>query len=142
TEQGLGQILGREYVRHLFPPEARARAVSLVHQIAGTLRSQLQQLSWMTEPTRRHAIAKLDAMTFKIGYPDQWPAADPPEIRRDRFVENMRRLARAEAAQNLATAGASARRDDWTVPAHTMNAYYEHESNELVLPAGILQPPL
>ncbi len=72
TDRALGEALGQKYVEKNFPPEAKARALAMVHNLIAALGEDLQTLPWMSPATRQQAVAKLNAMTIKIGYPDKW----------------------------------------------------------------------
>jgi len=141
TDGELGQALGQFYVKRYFPPEAKARALALVHNLIDTLREDLSTLDWMSEPTRQQALHKLDAMTLKIGYPDKWRDYSAYHVARVAFVENAMHGDEFEFARGLAKIGKPVDRTEWRMSPPTVNAYYSPQHNEIVFPAGILQPP-
>ncbi|MGC2506281.1 MAG: M13 family metallopeptidase [Candidatus Acidiferrales bacterium] len=141
TDGELGEALGQFYVKRYFPPEAKARALVLVHDLIDALRDDLSTLDWMSEPTRQQALHKLDAMTLKIGYPDKWRDYSAYHVERVAYVENAMRGDEFEFARDLAKIGKPVDRTEWHMSPPTVNAYYNPLHNEIVFPAGILQPP-
>jgi putative endopeptidase len=141
SDATLGDALGEAYVRLTFTPEARSRAVRMVDNLAAALRERLNALEWMTDSTRAEALAKLGAFRSKIGYPDRWRDYTGLEIRPGSHLDNVRRAQRWSYARSLARIGRRADRDAWLMTAPSVNAYYNASLNEIVFPAGILQPP-
>jgi putative endopeptidase len=141
TDGELGEALGQFYVERYFPPEAKARALVLVHNLIAALREDLSTLDWMSPATREQAIHKLDAMNLKIGYPDKWKDYSAFRVDRGPYVENVTRGDTFETAFDLAKIGKPVNRGEWRMTPPTVNAYYTPLHNEIVFPAGILQPP-
>ena len=141
TDQNLGEALGEVYVKKAFPPEAKARMKELVNNLIVALREDIPTLDWMSEPTRQAAIAKLNAFAVKIGYPDKWRDYSSLKIKRDSFTDNLLRSAAFERHRNLAKIGKPVDRTEWGMTPPTVNAYNNSLMNEIVFPAGILQPP-
>jgi putative endopeptidase len=137
----IGEALGQLYVEKYFPPEARARMLALVDDLKGVLRDRLQKIPWMTQPTRAKALAKFDRFTQKIGYPDKFRDYSAVEIRRDDFLGNVRRAAAFESQREIVRVGKPVDRTEWHMTPETVNAYFNPLQNEIVFPAGILQPP-
>jgi putative endopeptidase len=142
TDWAMGDALGRAYVARTFSPEAKARALAMVRNMESVLRSDLATLAWMSPATRRQAIAKLDAFENKIGYPDKWRDYSGLDVRRQGFVDNLLAANAFEFARRVHLAGHLADRTEWTMSPPTVNAYYSATNNEVVFPAGVLQPPL
>ncbi len=136
----LAEGLGQFFVDRAFPAEAKTKAVSMVEDIKAALRVRLNELEWMSDATRKQAIAKLDAMALKIGYADQWKTYDGLDIRSDDFAGNWLRARAWEHAQRVARLGKPVDRNDWFSAPHTVNAF-AGSYNDIVFPAGILQPP-
>ena len=105
------------------------------------LREDLATLDWMSPATRLQAIHKLDAMNLKIGYPDKWRDYSAFKVDRGPYVENVTRGDTFEVARDLAKIGKPVDRSEWGMTPPTVNAYYTPLHNEIVFPAGILQPP-
>jgi predicted metalloendopeptidase len=137
----IGEALGQLYAAAYFPPEAKVRALKLVADLQAALRDRLQTLEWMDEPTRAKALAKLDAMTVKIGYPEKWRDYSSLVIDRGPYVLNVLKAKAFEVRRNLAKIGGPVDRTEWGMTPPTVNAYYRPTQNEIVFPAGILQPP-
>lgn len=141
TDGALGEALGRFYVAKTFPPSAKAQSLAMVKNIKSELRSDLSTLSWMSPQTRAKAVAKLDAFLLKIGYPDKWRDYANLKIARASYAENLIADSRFETALDLAKIGKKVNRMEWGMTPPTVNAYYNPTINEIVFPAGILQPP-
>ena len=141
TDAFLGEALGQIYVKDYFPPEAKAAALEMVHNLMGALRENLSTLDWMSEETRKKATEKLDAIQLKIGYPDKWRDYSAFKVDRGIYVENARRGSEFDREYRLAKIGKPVDRTEWGMTPPTVNAYYNPTINEIVFPAGILQPP-
>jgi putative endopeptidase len=141
TDQAMGEALGQAYVSKTFSPAARARARALVKNMEAVLREDLRTLAWMTPTTRRRAIAKLDAFAEKIGYPDTWRDYTPLTVRHGPYVTNLLAARAFEVERRLHKLNRPVDRTEWTMTPPTVNAYYNSTMNEIVFPAGILQPP-
>jgi len=141
TDRVLGEALGEVYVKKAFPPAAKARALDMVKNLEAALKDDLTTLSWMSDATRKQAITKLDAFLNKIGYPDKWRDYSTLQIDRNSYVMNRARAGEFANRRDLAKIGKPADRMEWGMTPPTLNAYYNPQINEIVFPAGILQPP-
>ncbi|HWZ87121.1 MAG TPA: M13 family metallopeptidase, partial [Thermoanaerobaculia bacterium] len=141
TDNAIGFALGKAYVRDYFPPEAKARADAMVKNLIAALREDLATLPWMGEATRKAALAKLDAFDPKIGYPDKWRDYSALKIDRGAYILNLQRANEFEFKRDLTKVGKPVDRTEWGMTPPTVNAYYNPQKNEIVFPAGILQPP-
>lgn len=141
TDASMGQILGQAYVKKYFTPEAKARALEMVNNIQAEFRSRIERLTWMTDATKAKAFAKLDAIAKKIGYPDTWRDYSALRIEPGSFAVNLDRAQGFEEHRQLAKIGKPVDRAEWLPSPPTVNAYYQPNLNEIVFPAGILQPP-
>jgi putative endopeptidase len=140
-DDDIGEALGKLYVGFYFPPKAKARALELVNNLKQALADRIKTLDWMDEPTKQEALKKLAAMNVKIGYPGKWLDYSLLQIDRGPFVLNALRAAQFEADRDLQKIGKPVDRTDWGMTPPTVNAYYNPNMNEIVFPAGILQPP-
>ena len=113
----------------------------MVHNLIAALRTDLQTLSWMGPETRAEATAKLEAFAVKIGYTDKWRDYTELKIDRVSFIDNQRRAAAFDFQRRLAKIGKPVDRTEWGMTPPTVNAYNNSAMNEIVFPAGILQPP-
>ncbi|HEU4698364.1 MAG TPA: M13 family metallopeptidase [Gemmatimonadales bacterium] len=141
TDANLGEVLGKAYVKTHFTPEAKARALAMVRNIQAEFRARLAALTWMSPATKARAAAKLDAIVNKIGYPDKWRDYAGLTVTRASYAENVRRVAAFETRRNYAKLGKPLDRTEWGMTPPTVNAYYSASLNEIVFPAGIMQPP-
>jgi putative endopeptidase len=141
TDESLGEILGKEYVREHFTPEARAHALDMVHNLEAALKARLATLQWMNDSTRSQAIAKLASFDNKIGYPDRWRDYSKLELVPGDGYANHERAEAFEQRRQLDKIGRPVDRGEWGMTTPTVNAYYNPTRNEIVFPAGILQPP-
>jgi putative endopeptidase len=141
TDGTLGEALGQVYVEKAFPPASKARALEMVRNLEAALKSDIGTLSWMSDPTRVQAIAKLDAFINKIGYPDKWRDYSALNIDRNSLVLNRMHAGHFEQMRDLAKINKPVDKTEWGMTPPTVNAYYNPQINEIVFPAGILQPP-
>src|SRR5260370_296205 len=141
TDRNLGEALGQKYVEKVFPPQAKQRAHEMVMNLVAALRDDIETLPWMSDPTRKQALAKLAAMNLKIGYPDKWRDYSAFQVTRDSYVEDLQRGSGFEFHRELAKIDKPVDRNEWGMSPPTVNAYYDPNMNEIVFPAGILQPP-
>ncbi|MDP9340389.1 MAG: M13 family metallopeptidase [Acidobacteriota bacterium] len=141
VNRNVGEALGQVYVEKYFPPAAKARAREMVHNLLAALRSDIPTLSWMSPETKQAAIAKMEAFNIKIGYPDKWRDYSKLDIERTSYAANLRRASTFENSRELAKIGKPVDRNEWGMTPPTVNAYYNPTMNEIVFPAGILQPP-
>lgn len=141
VEQLLGEAVGKLFVAEHFPPAAKARMGELVANLNDAYRAGITGLDWMSEETKRAALAKLAKFTPKIGYPDVWRDYAAVEISRGDLVGNLRRGHAAEHDRDLRKLGGPVDRGEWFMTPQTVNAYYNPRLNEIVFPAAILRPP-
>src|SRR6266436_4308965 len=141
TNGALGEALGKLYVADYFPPEAKARALEMINNLKAALADRIKTVDWMDEPTKQEALKKLAAMNVKIGYPDKWRDYSLLKIDRGPYVLNTMRAANFEVNRELKKIGKPVDRTEWGMTPPTVNAYYNTHMNEIVFPAGILQPP-
>jgi endothelin-converting enzyme/putative endopeptidase len=106
------------------------------------MESEIRQLPWMGEATKKKALEKLHTVANKIGYPDKWRDYSSIKIARDDFYGNVERAAIFETDRQLAKIGKPLDRNEWQMTPPTVNAYYDPQMNDINFPAGVLQPPL
>jgi putative endopeptidase len=141
VDRNLGEALGQLYVQRCFPPESKARMDDLVNNLREVFRDHLEKVTWMTDATRAKALAKFARFTQKIGYPDKFRDYSSITISRDDLLGNVRRCALFEEHREAVRAGQKVDRTEWGMTPPTVNAYFSPSRNEIVFPAGILQPP-
>lgn len=137
----MGEALSQLYVRATFSESAKDRAQHLVDEILAEMRHSLQTRTWMTDTTRERALTKLDSFGVKIGYPDVWRDWDGITIDRSSYAHNRIEASRFELDRQLGKLDETVDQTEWEMPPHVVNAYYHPVRNEIVFPAGILQPP-
>jgi putative endopeptidase len=141
TNAALGEAVGQIYVKKHFPAEAKTRAFNLVMNLKIVLGDRIKGLDWMSDVTKKKALAKLDAFKVKIGYPDKWIDYSNLEVKRDSYLMNGLRSSQFEFKRHLDRIGKAPDRGQWEMSPQTVNAYYHPLLNEIVFPAAILQPP-
>ncbi len=141
TDQAIGEALGQLYVEKAFSPKSKERMIVLVENLRAALKDRIEALPWMGPETKKAALRKLAAFGVKIGYPDKWRDYSALEITRTSYFENVLRAHAFETKRNLAKLGKPIDRTEWGMTPATVNAYYSPTMNEIVFPAGILQPP-
>jgi putative endopeptidase len=137
----MGEASGKLYVAKYFPPATKARIDELVRNLLKAYAASIEQLPWMSAATKVEAQAKLRRINVKIGYPDHWRDYSTLLIAPDDLLGNIRRAQQFERSRKLAQLGGPIDRAEWNMTAPTVNAYYNPSLNEIVFPAGILQPP-
>lgn len=142
ADVAMGEAVGQLYVERVFTPAAKRKALELVGNLRAALRDRIVALDWMTEATKQKALAKLDAFTVKIGYPDRWRDYSALDITRESYVGNVLAANLFESRRALGRLGKPIDRAEWAMSPPTVNAYYNPLMNEIVFPAGILQPPM
>jgi putative endopeptidase len=141
TDAGLRDALGQAYVARYFTPHAKARALEMVRNLESVFHDRLQTLGWMTDTTKAQATTKLAAFTNKIGYPDKWRDYSTLTITPGHFLNNQIAARQYERRRTLSRIGQPLDRTEWGMTPPTVNAYYNPSMNEIVFPAGIMQPP-
>lgn len=137
----MGEGIGKAYVEQHFPPSSKAAMVTLVSNLRAALAGKLKTLAWMSPATRKAALAKLDAFTVKIGYPDKFKTYDGMTIKPDQPLANAIESARWHWQDDLSELGKPVDKTKWLMTPQTVNAYYQPTANEIVFPAAYLQPP-
>ena len=141
TDRALGEAFGQLYVDKAFSPVAKARAKQMIENLRVAYAERIQATDWMSAATKKEALKKLNAFTVKIGYPDKWKNYSTLNISRESYLNNL--LAAREWANKdeVSHFGKPIDRGEWGMTPPTVNAYYNPPMNEIVFPAGILQPP-
>jgi endothelin-converting enzyme/putative endopeptidase len=141
VDRGLGDLLGQKYVEAAFGPKAKARITELVDLLDKSMGKDIEGLPWMTDATKKAALAKLKAITNNVGYPKKWRDYNKVSIARDDFFGNNRRIADAMYEQRIAKIGKPTDKTEWGMTTPTVNAFYSPQNNSINFPAGILQLP-
>jgi predicted metalloendopeptidase len=141
VDRSMEFALGRLYVARYFPPAAKAHAEALIAEMTGTYRRSIETLDWMGPATRREALDKLSAIRAKVGYPENGRTYDGLEVRRDDLAGNVLRAREFGYRYWLEKVGQKVDRAEWFAAPQVVNAFYNPNQNEILFPAGILQPP-
>ncbi|NVO21189.1 MAG: M13 family metallopeptidase [Bacteroidetes bacterium] len=141
TSSSLGEAVGQLYVAKFFPPAAKERMITLVNNLKSALHERILNLTWMSDSTKKEAIAKLDKINVKVGYPDKWIDYSSMDITNDSYFRNNLSASKFLVKKELAKIGKAVDRSEWGMTPQTVNAYYNPNMNEIVFPAAILQPP-
>lgn len=141
ADDDLGEALGQKYVDRTFGVEGKQRTLKMVQAIEKAMGEDIQRLTWMTPATKQKALAKLHAVTNKIGYPDRWRDYSSVRIVRNDALGNDRRATEFEFQREINKIGKPVDRSEWEMTPPTVNAYYDPTQNNINFPAGILQPP-
>ncbi len=141
TSSSLGEAIGQLYVEKYFPPVAKERMTALVMNLKTSLKQRIENLAWMGPQTKQEALAKLDNMKVKVGYPNKWRDYSGLEITTDSYVMNVLNSQAFEFRYTMNKVGKPVDREEWGMTPQTVNAGYYPNKNEIVFPAGILQPP-
>ncbi|MBI5494387.1 MAG: M13 family metallopeptidase [Deltaproteobacteria bacterium] len=141
TDMFLGEAVAVPFVAKYFGEDGKKITRELVANIEKAFEDNLATLAWMDAPTKEKALGKLKTIMNKVGYPDTWRKYDGVKIARGNFAANAGSLAQFEARRDLGKIGKPVDRTEWYMSPPTVNAYYNPQWNEIVFPAGILQPP-
>jgi endothelin-converting enzyme/putative endopeptidase len=141
TDAMLGEALGHEYVDRYLPPEAKTRAREMAVNIVNELKLSIESRDWMSPPTKAKALEKVNALNLKIGYPDKWKDYAGVSVDRSMFLGDVLSARSFEVRDDLGQIAKPVDRGRWDMTPPTMNAYYNPLMNEVVVPAGYLQPP-
>ena len=137
----LGELVGKAFVARYFPEESKADVRQMVENLRTVFKERVRKLDWMSEETKIKALEKLDAFKMKIGYPDKWTDYSALEITADNLVQNVMNTRKFNFNEMIGKLGQPVDKDEWFMTPQTVNAYYSSSQNEIVFPAGILQPP-
>ncbi len=141
TDAALGEASGQLYVDRAFPPAAKARMTELVENLRAAYAERIKAADWMAPATKTQALQKLAAFAVKIGYPDKWRDYSALNISRQSYLQNVVNTRIFEFNRQAKKLGRPIDRTEWGMTPPTVNAYYNPLLNEIVFPAGILQPP-
>jgi|SoiMethySBSTD1v2_1073268.scaffolds.fasta_scaffold27564_4 putative endopeptidase len=141
TDARLGEALGKAFVEEAFGPQAKADMLQMVQDIKNAMRQDIDAAPWMSGETKKAAMAKLEAVVDRIGYPDTWRDYAAIRVARDEALANRQRALQFDRQRDLKKIGQPVDRGEWSMTPPTVNAYYSPSRNNINFPAGILQPP-
>ena len=140
-DSDIGEALGKLYVEKHYPPHAKKRMDELVKNLMDAYRERIESRDWMGPKTQEKALAKLATVMPKIGHPGKWRDYSKLEVKTDSYAANVMRAEAFDTQYDFAKLGKPVDRLEWHMTPPTVNAYYNSSMNEIVFPAGILQPP-
>ena len=140
TDQSLGDALGQVFVEKYFTEDSKKRVAAMVENLIAAYRVRINSRNWMSEETKTQAYAKLDKVLKKFGYPDKWKDYSSLDIKKDSYVQNYLRANNYAYKEMINKLGKPIDRMEWGMTPPTINAYYNPTMNEIVFPAGIMQP--
>lgn len=141
VDGSLGELVGQDYVKQHFPPQAKAKMEALVANLKLAMADRIRSNDWMSEPTKAAAQDKLQKMDVMVGYPDKFRSYDALKIDAGDLYGNVKRSGKFEADYARQDLGKKVDRKKWGMNPQTVNAYNGGLENKIVFPAGILQPP-
>ncbi|MFV0389675.1 MAG: M13 family metallopeptidase [Pyrinomonadaceae bacterium] len=141
TDRNLGEALGVEYTKVAFNADSKTKVNEMIDNLFGAFRQRLDQLEWMSETTKEKALSKLLTFKRKIGYPDKLRGYQGLDISRTSYFNNDLQTSELQIKRNIDDIGKPVDQTRWGMTPPTVNAYYSPVVNEIVFPAGILQPP-
>ncbi|MBI1221655.1 MAG: M13 family peptidase [Bacteroidetes bacterium] len=137
----LGELVGELFVKQYFSEDSKKKVSQMVEEIREVFRDRIMNLTWMSDTTKEKAMEKLNAFTYKIGYPDKWRDYSTLNIKPKNLFENEEAIAEFTYKRMMDKLGKPVDKSEWGMTPQTVNAYYNASNNEIVFPAGILQPP-
>ncbi|NIG52925.1 M13 family metallopeptidase [Chitinophaga sp. Cy-1792] len=141
TDNTLGMPLGKLFAKKYFPETSKKKVSEMIENVRTVFGERIDKLSWMGDSTKAMAHKKLATFTYKIGYPDKWKDYSSIDIQKDKLVENTVSAILYHHKEDVAKIGKPVDKAEWMMTPQTVNAYYNPLNNEVVFPAGILQPP-
>lgn len=141
TDGVLGMPLGKLFAKQYFPETSKAKVSEMIENVRAVYGERIDKLTWMSDSTKKMAHKKLQAFTYKIGYPDKWKDYSKIDIQKDKLFESIISAALFDHDETIKKIGKEVDRSEWLMTPQTVNAYYNPLNNEVVFPAGILQPP-
>ncbi len=147
TNKKMGMAVGALFIRQNFNHESKTVALEMIHTLRDAFIEILEELSWMDEETRQVARQKALAMNERIGYPELLTSGEALseeylmlDVVVHDFLRNVLNVKRYEAQHNLQKLRQPVDKDKWNTEPAVVNAFYNPNKNDIVFPAGILQP--
>ncbi|HZH70275.1 MAG TPA: M13 family metallopeptidase, partial [Flavobacteriaceae bacterium] len=141
TSKPVRTALAKEFVTRYFSEEAKDKVNEMVDNLLFVYEERINNLDWMTAETKKEALKKLHAIGRKLGYPDEWKSLDQLTISAESYLANIDACSRFSYIENMSKLTKPVNREEWSMPAHMVNAYYHPLLNEIAFPAGIMQAP-
>eukprot|EP00898_Chlorokybus_atmophyticus_P008386 jgi/Chlat1/8549/Chrsp82S07948 len=136
----LGEALSHYFVERAFPGDSKTVAQDLVDRVENAMELRIPNLDWMDDSTRAAALKKLSMVANLIGYPTKWDSYEGLSIKASTYFDNIVAGVERSARKAAQRVGQPADRSEWFMTPSTVNAYYDPSQNQMVFPAGIIQP--
>src|ERR1700757_2350223 len=137
----VGEALGQIFVDKYFDAESKKKVNQMVDNLFTAFKERIKTRVWMGDTTKQKALDKLAKIMRKLGYPDKWKDYTTLDIKNDSYVANVLRSNHYEYKRMINKIGKPVDKTEWGMSPPTVNAYYNPSYNEIVFPAGIMQPP-
>ncbi|XP_061114029.1 membrane metallo-endopeptidase-like 1 [Conger conger] len=150
VQSSMENAVGALYVRETFAGESKRMVSDLISKIQEAYVETLEELSWMDTPSKEKAKEKVMAIREQIGYPDHILEKENLKLdleyahlnfSEEYYFENILQNLHAGAQKSLRKLRERVDPDLWIIGAAVVNAFYSPNRNQIVFPAGILQPP-
>jgi len=141
TDGTLGMPLGKLFVKQYFPESSKQKVSEMIENVRAVYGERIDKLTWMSDSTKKMAHKKLASFTYKIGYPDKWKDYSTINVQPGTLIDNIISASIYSNNEAVAKIGKPVDKKEWLMTPQTVNAYYNPLNNEIVFPAGILQPP-
>lgn len=142
----LGEAFGKLYVDKYFPAEAKTEMETLINYLKKSYHEHISNLEWMSPETKVKALDKLAKFKVKVAYPDKWEDYGALSLNSPSqgasLYSNLQKVAEWRYNKMInERVNKPVDKTKWGMTPQTVNAYYSASNNEIVFPAGILQPP-
>ena len=141
TDGTMGMPLGKLFVKKYFPESSKEKVSEMIENVRSVYGERIDALTWMSDSTKKMAHKKLASFTYKIGYPNKWKDYSSIDVKPGTLVENIVSASHYNHKEAIDKIGKEVDKTEWGMTPQTVNAYYNPLNNEVVFPAGILQPP-
>jgi len=141
TNLSIGELLGQSFVQKYYSENAQKKINTMVDLLIESYDERLNTLSWMSDSTKNEARKKLHSIKRKLGFPQKYEDFTALDFNASNYVENSKKIKEWEFKHAISNLSKDVDKSKWEMPAHMINAYYQPLNNEIVFPAGIMQPP-
>jgi putative endopeptidase len=141
TNTEITDAVGQLFVEKYFDAESKKKVTEMVDNLSTIFKQRIDSRTWMTEATKKKAHEKLAAMTRQVGYPDKWKDYTTLEIKNDNYISNVFRAEHFGFVYMINKIGKPVDKSEWWLSPQTADAFYSSSKNQLVILAGLMQPP-
>ncbi|EHH49479.1 hypothetical protein EGM_00142 [Macaca fascicularis] len=150
VNSNMENAVGSLYVREAFPGDSKSMVRELIHKVRAVFVETLDELGWMDEESKKKAQEKAMSIREQIGHPDYILEETDRRLdeeysnlnfSEDLYFENSLQNLKVGAQRSLRKLREKVDPNLWIIGAAVVNAFYSPNRNQIVFPAGILQPP-